>query len=114
MRRSCEKPDWRTNPADPRTLVQEGEGTHTTGAGNRREVKLSRVVGRQAPHYLVRGGVAITETCCKPNKAVCRVRGMGVAVSVSMWQSADSPRSFALSAAPKRCSSSMTTRARSL
>ena len=59
------------------------------------------------------GAVAITDSCCRPMSAVCSVRGIGVAVSVRTWP-ADSARSLPLSALPNRCSSSITTRPRSL
>ena len=49
-----------------------------------------------------------------PVSASCKVRGIGVAVSVRTWTSARSDFSFSLCATPKCCSSSTTTRPRSL
>ncbi len=49
----------------------------------------------------------------RPTSADCRVRGIGVAVSVRTWASPAMPRRLSLRAAPKRCSSSITTRPRS-
>ena len=49
-----------------------------------------------------------------PVSANCKVRGIGVAVSVSTWTSARSDFSRSLCATPKCCSSSTTTRPRSL
>ena len=49
-----------------------------------------------------------------PESASCRVRGIGVAVRVSTCTSARSCLSFSLWATPKCCSSSTTTRPRSL
>ena len=59
------------------------------------------------------GGVAIRLISRTPLRAICRVRGMGVAVSVSTCTSAFSFFSFSLSATPKCCSSSTTSRPRS-
>ncbi len=47
-----------------------------------------------------------------PDNASCRVRGIGVAVSVSTWTSALSCFSFSFCDTPKCCSSSMTSRPR--
>ena len=60
------------------------------------------------------GGVASTLSSCSPPSAACRVRGMGVAVSVSACTSRFRPpmarrRSIAFWRMPKRCSSSITT-----
>ena len=60
------------------------------------------------------GGVAITLSSWMPASAACRVRGIGVAVMVSTCTPCRSRCSAALWRVPKRCSSSMITRARSL
>ena len=60
------------------------------------------------------GGVSMTDMSRTPDSDICSVRGIGVAVSVST--STCSRRFFrcSLCSTPKRCSSSMTTRPRSL
>ena len=60
------------------------------------------------------GGVAIRLMSRTPVSASCRVRGIGVAVSVSTWTSARSSFSRSLWATPKCCSSSTISRPRSL
>ena len=60
------------------------------------------------------GGVAMMERSRTPVMASCSVRGMGVAESVSTWISARRSLSRSLWATPKCCSSSITTRPRSL
>ena len=60
------------------------------------------------------GGVAIIDISRKPDSAICRVRGIGVAVRVSMCTSARSSFSFSLCLTPKCCSSSTMTRPKCL
>ena len=54
------------------------------------------------------GGVWITDSSRSPDMAICRVRGIGVAVRVRTWTSSFSALSFSLWATPK-CSSSTIT-----
>ena len=56
------------------------------------------------------GGVAMIDISRTPESANCKVRGIGVAVSVSTWTSARNCLSFSLWATPKCCSSSTTIR----
>ena len=56
------------------------------------------------------GGVAIRLSSLTPENAICKVRGMGVAVSVSTWTSLRSCFRRSLWATPKCCSSSITSR----
>ncbi len=60
------------------------------------------------------GGEAMIERSRTPVSASCRVRGIGVALSVSTWTSARSAFKRSLWETPKCCSSSTTTRPRSL
>ncbi len=60
------------------------------------------------------GGDAMIDRSRTPVSASCSVRGIGVAVSVSTCTSARSVLSFSLCATPKCCSSSTTSRPRSL
>ena len=60
------------------------------------------------------GGVAMIDISRTPESANCKVRGIGVAVSVSTWTSARSCLSRSLWPTPKCCSSSTTIRPRSL
>ena len=60
------------------------------------------------------GGEAMIERSRTPVSASCNVRGIGVAVSVSTCTSARSCFSFSLCVTPKCCSSSTTSRPRSL
>ena len=60
------------------------------------------------------GGVAMIDNSRTPDSASCRVRGIGVADSVSTWTAARNSLSFSLWPTPKCCSSSMTTRPRFL
>ncbi len=60
------------------------------------------------------GGVAIRLMSRTPVSASCRVRGIGVAVSVSTWTSARSSFRRSLWLTPKCCSSSTISRPRSL
>ena len=59
------------------------------------------------------GGVAIKLISRTPVRASCRVRGIGVADSVSTWTSALSCFSFSLCETPKCCSSSTISNSRS-
>ena len=60
------------------------------------------------------GGVPMMERSRTPIMAMCRVRGMGVAVRVTTSTSLRSFFSCSLCLTPKRCSSSTTTSPRSL
>ena len=60
------------------------------------------------------GGVPMIDRSRTPIIAMCSVRGMGVAVSVSTSTSLRSFLSCSLCLTPNRCSSSMTTSPRSL
>ena len=60
------------------------------------------------------GGVSITDMSRIPASPICRVRGMGVAERVRQSTVVRRCLSFSLAATPKRCSSSTTTRPRSL
>ena len=75
--------------------------------GSQRQTKV-RMASRSA------GGVAMIEISRSPPIAICSVRGMGVAVSVSTSTWVRSSLSRSLWVTPKRCSSSMTSRPRSL
>ena len=59
------------------------------------------------------GGVSMTERSRRPVKAICSVRGIGVAVSVSTSTVFFSCLMRSLCATPKRCSSSTTSSPRS-
>jgi hypothetical protein len=59
------------------------------------------------------GGEAMTLRSLKPARPAARVRGVGVALIQRAWIPLASSESFAFSAAPKCCSSSMITRPRS-
>ncbi len=76
-------------------------------SGSKRQTKV-RIARRSA------GGVAMIEISRRPPIAICSVRGIGVAVSVSTSTWVRSSLRRSLCATPKRCSSSMTTRPRSL
>ena len=56
------------------------------------------------------GGTESAEMSRSPDRDMCRVRGMGVAVRVSRSTSARSCLKCSLWVTPKRCSSSMITR----
>ena len=75
--------------------------------GSQRHTKV-RMASRSA------GGVAMMEISRRPLMAICSVRGMGVAVSVSTSTCERSSFSRSLWVTPKRCSSSITSSPRSL
>ena len=58
------------------------------------------------------GGVVMSDSSRTPDSASCKVRGIGVAVSVSTWTLALSSFSRSLCLTPKCCSSSITRRPR--
>ncbi len=98
--RLCTKKTW-----PPRASSLRSASPRIAGSNLQTNVRIAR---RSA------GGVAMIEISRRPPIAICSVRGIGVAVSVSTSTCVRSSFSRSLCVTPKRCSSSMTTRPRSL
>ena len=95
----------RRTPA--RRAPARARSPRAAGRRSQRQTKV-RIARRSA------GGVAMIEISRSPPIAMCSVRGIGVAVSVSTSTCVRSSLSRSLCVTPKRCSSSMTSRPRSL
>jgi len=95
---------WTKKTCPPRRISRSTASRIVPSAKGRTKVRMER---RSS------GGVAMRLTSRMPEKAMCRVRGIGVADRVSTSTAARIFFSRSLCATPKRCSSSITTSPRS-